>query len=68
MVSVGRNTIGSQFCITLNEAPFLDGRYTVVGRVVNGAELLEKIQNVFTFRGVPSVDIRIEDCGELSRH
>lgn len=65
MVSVGRNTIGSQFCITLNEAPYLDGRYTVFGRVVEGSNLLEKMQKVFTFRGAPSVEIGIQACGVL---
>jgi cyclophilin family peptidyl-prolyl cis-trans isomerase len=65
MVSVGRNTIGSQFCITLDEAPYLDGRYTVVGRIVEGKDFLERVQKVFTFRGLPSVEVVIEDCGAL---
>jgi len=36
-----RDTGGSQFFITVSPQPHLDGKYTVFGRVVNGAELLD---------------------------
>lgn len=35
---------GSQFYITLDATPFLDGDYTVFGYVVSGMDVAEKIQ------------------------
>jgi len=35
---------GSQFYITLDATPFLDGEYTVFGYVVNGMDVADKIQ------------------------
>lgn len=39
-----KNTGGSQFFITFRRTSHLDGLHTVFGRVVEGADLLEKIQ------------------------
>jgi cyclophilin family peptidyl-prolyl cis-trans isomerase len=35
---------GSQFYITLDETSFLDGQYTVFGKVISGMSVVEKIQ------------------------
>jgi cyclophilin family peptidyl-prolyl cis-trans isomerase/HEAT repeat protein len=40
----GRDTGGSQFFITLSPQPHLDGKYTVFGRVVNGLDLLDRVE------------------------
>lgn len=40
------NSNGSQFYLTLEPLPFLDGKYTIFGKVVNGIEILKKIGNV----------------------
>ena len=42
----GRDTGGSQFFITLSPQPHLDGKYTVFGRVVNGWDVLDRIDAV----------------------
>jgi cyclophilin family peptidyl-prolyl cis-trans isomerase/HEAT repeat protein len=39
-----RDTGGSQFFITHSPQPHLDARYTVFGRVVNGMEVVDRIQ------------------------
>jgi cyclophilin family peptidyl-prolyl cis-trans isomerase/HEAT repeat protein len=39
----GRDTGGSQFFIALSPQPHLDGKYTVFGHVVKGAEILDRI-------------------------
>lgn len=39
-----RNSGDSQFYILLDDAPFLDGQYTVFGRVVSGMEVVDKIE------------------------
>ena len=42
--SSGTDTEGSQFFITLNPAPHLDGFYTRFGKVVHGLDVAERIQ------------------------
>jgi cyclophilin family peptidyl-prolyl cis-trans isomerase/HEAT repeat protein len=44
IASAGKDTEGSQFFITQSPQPHLDGRYTVVGRVVRGQEVVDRIQ------------------------
>ncbi len=43
MANAGPNTGGSQFFITLEATPWLDGRHAVFGRVLGGVEVLEAI-------------------------
>lgn len=38
------NSASSQFYITLDETPFLDGSYAVFGKVVSGMDVVEKIK------------------------
>jgi cyclophilin family peptidyl-prolyl cis-trans isomerase len=42
------NSAGSQFFIVLNNSKFLDGQYTVFGKVIEGMEIADKIANVTT--------------------
>lgn len=44
MANAGPDTNGSQFFITHGPQPHLDGRHTVFGKVVEGHELLDRIQ------------------------
>jgi cyclophilin family peptidyl-prolyl cis-trans isomerase len=49
MANAGPNTNGSQFFIvTADEAPWLDGKHTVFGRVIEGEDALERLNNVAT--------------------
>jgi len=43
MANAGPNTNGSQFFMTLAATPWLDGRHTIFGRVVEGQSVVEAI-------------------------
>ena len=43
MAHAGRNTGGSQFFLTFQATPHLDGKHTVFGRVIEGQEVLPKL-------------------------
>ena len=44
MANSGKDTEGSQFFITQSPQPHLDGRYTIIGKVVSGLDAVNKLQ------------------------
>ena len=66
MANSGRNSNGSQFFITLDAMPHLDGKHVVFGRVTRGMEYVEAIVGVAgTPSGMPARRVVIADCGQL---
>ncbi len=48
MANAGPNTNGSQFFVTVAATPWLDGRHTIFGEVVEGMDLIYDISKVRT--------------------
>ncbi|MCE9525066.1 MAG: peptidylprolyl isomerase, partial [Planctomycetales bacterium] len=44
MAHAGKDTGGSQFFITFRRTPHLDGKHTAFGRVIEGLDILPKLQ------------------------
>lgn len=43
IASAGKDTEGSQFFITQSPQPHLDGRYTIIGKVIRGQDVVDRI-------------------------
>ena len=63
MANAGPNTNGSQFFLCTVATPFLNGKHTVFGQVVEGYSVVKALESVGSQSGAPSYDVFIDKCG-----
>ena len=65
MANAGPNTNGSQFFITFVETPWLNGKHTVFGEVLEGFDVVDAMEAVGSQSGKTSKTITIAKSGKL---
>ncbi|MEU6241912.1 peptidylprolyl isomerase [Streptomyces sp. NPDC047024] len=65
MANAGPNTNGSQFFITTVVTPWLDGKHVVFGEVVEGQDIVDKIEGLGSDSGATRGKITVAESGTV---
>ena len=62
MANAGPGTDGSQFFLTFVATPFLDGKHTAFGEVVDGLDTLKALEAAGSQSGTTSEELSMTSC------
>jgi len=65
MANSGPNTNGSQFFVCTAKTEWLDNKHVVFGHVIEGLDVMRKMEKVGSQSGKTSRPVVIADCGEI---
>ncbi|CAD7939649.1 unnamed protein product [Amoebophrya sp. A25] len=65
MANAGPNTNGSQFFLCTVQTTWLDGKHTVFGQVIEGMDVIRKVEQVGSDSGKTSKPVVVADCGQI---
>jgi peptidyl-prolyl cis-trans isomerase A (cyclophilin A) len=69
MANAGPGTNGSQFFITVAPTPWLDGKHTIFGEVIEGADVVDRISRLKTAsQDRPAEDVTYVSCVRCGRY